>query len=332
MGRQKRSENTYQKINTIFYRDENNIIMPYDELVLPELEWLRNCKWDASVKVDGTNMRIEVYPYLKNCEGGCLGAVTLVCGIAIKGKTDNTSIPPLLDDFMWKTYVSSDGKKREGICDLVGKIFKAFRLPENWMSTRDFDTGLNIQENVDWLLERGYIKKCGEHTLNGKPFDDPDAVIVDDYCIDETNTLPKMFTIYGEGYGKGIQKAGPHYIKDGVSFIAFDVKVTNQDGTYIYLNRPERDAILDEAGIPKVIEVGQLTIDEAIEYVKHGFDDPIAEEKGFQAEGLVLKTPDGLRRKNGERLCVKVKTCDWTKYFNKYGTYDKVEQKRNPNY
>ena len=56
MGKQKRSENTYTKINTIFLRDENNIIMPYDEFVAPEFEWLRNCKFDADEKIDGTNI------------------------------------------------------------------------------------------------------------------------------------------------------------------------------------------------------------------------------------------------------------------------------------
>ena len=60
MGKQKRSENTYTKINTIFLRDENNIIMPYDEFVAPEFEWLRNCKFDADEKIDGTNIRVEV--------------------------------------------------------------------------------------------------------------------------------------------------------------------------------------------------------------------------------------------------------------------------------
>lgn len=329
MGKQKRSKNTYQKINTIFFRDENNIIMPYDNLVFPELEWLRNCKWDTSVKVDGTNMRIEVKPMLNSFYHG---VVTLCTGIDIKGKTDNSDIPKNLEDFMWKTYISSDGLKRNGCCDLASKIFKAFRLPEGYMSTRDDDTGLNIQENVDWMLERGYIRKIGEHTLHGEPFDDPNAVVVEDFTVNEENTLPKMFTIYGEGYGKGIQKAGPHYIKNGVSFIAFDVKVTEKNGQSTYLNKPQRDAILDEIGIPKVVDMEPMTIDEAIEFVKKGFDDPIAEEKGFKAEGLILKTPDGLLRKNGERLCVKIKYMDFQKYFNKYGTFDKVEQKRNENY
>lgn len=338
MGKQKRSENTYQKINTIFKRDINNIIMPYDSFTLPEFEWLRNCKFDATIKIDGTNMRIEVYPYINNGEGGTYGSVSLACGIDIKGKTDNANIPPMLDDFMWKTYVSSDGKKREGTCDLVCKLFKAFRLPEHWMCTRDFDVnsptcGQNIQENVDWMLERGYIKKCGCHTLYGKPFDDPDAIVVDDYCIDEENcTLPKMFTIYGEGYGKKIGKSGCRYLKDTVSFRAFDVKVTNRDGSSVYLNVPQRDAILDEIGIPKVISIGQFTIDEAIDYVKKGFKDPLAEDDSYVAEGLVLKTPDGLLRKNGDRIIFKIKHEDFNKYLNKYGTLDKVEQIPNPNY
>lgn len=318
MGRQKRSANTYQKINTIFYRDENNIIMPYDEFVQPELNWLRNCKWDTSVKVDGTNMRIEVIPELRNGEGNDAGNVTLDMNIYIKGKTDNANIPKLLDEFMHKTYVSSKENPH-----LAGKVYAALRLPEERMSTRDWDTGLNIQKNVDWMLERGYIKAYGSHELNG--------VIVEDYCInEETCSLPTMYTIYGEGYGKGIQKAGPHYIKDGVSFIGFDVKVTCRDGHEVYLNIDQRNKIFEGAGISKVIDMEPMTIDEAIEFVKEGFVDPIAEDRDFLAEGLILKTPDGLLSKDGNRLCFKVKTCDFQKYYNKYGTYGPVEQKRNP--
>ena len=67
---QKRSENTYQKINTIFKRDENNIIMPDAEFAIPELEWLRNCKFDATEKIDGTNIRIEVIPTVHNKKVG----------------------------------------------------------------------------------------------------------------------------------------------------------------------------------------------------------------------------------------------------------------------
>lgn len=318
MGRQKRSPNTYQKINTIFYRDENNIIMPYDEFVQPELNWLRNCKWETSVKVDGTNMRIEVIPVLRNGEGDNAGCVTLETGIKIKGKTDNANIPKALNEFMHNTYVSSDENP-----NLAGKIYAALRLPEERICTRDADTGFNIQKNIDWMLEQGYIKSYGRHELNG--------IMIEDYCInEETCSLPIMYTIYGEGYGKGIQTAGPHYIKDGVSFIGFDIKVTCRDGHEVYLNTDQRNEIFDVIGIPKVVDMNPMTIDEAIEFVKEGFVDPIAEDRNFLAEGLILKTPDGLLSKNGKRLCFKVKTCDFQKYYNKYGTYGQVEQKRNP--
>jgi hypothetical protein len=60
MGKQKRSENTYQKINTIFMRDAKNVIMPYDPFTEPEFEYLRGLKWRGEEKIDGTNMRIEV--------------------------------------------------------------------------------------------------------------------------------------------------------------------------------------------------------------------------------------------------------------------------------
>ena len=111
MGRQKRSANTYTKINTIFYRDENNIIMPYDELVMPELEYLRNCKFDATEKIDGTNIRIEV---LRDCEVGTFKneveniefeAITKIeWHVEYKGKTDNAVIPKMLETYLKETY------------------------------------------------------------------------------------------------------------------------------------------------------------------------------------------------------------------------------------
>ena len=74
-------------------------------------------------------------------------------------------------------------------------------------------------------------------------------------------------------------------------------------------------------------------IQEAIDYVKRGFVSHVAENnKGFIAEGLVCKSPVGLKNRQGQRIIFKVKTCDWNKYFNRYGTYDKVDQKPNTLY
>lgn len=43
----------YQKINTLFMRDENNIIIP-DMFTCPEFEYLKDLKWETTEKIDGT--------------------------------------------------------------------------------------------------------------------------------------------------------------------------------------------------------------------------------------------------------------------------------------
>ena len=72
-----------------------------------------------------------------------------------------------------------------------------------------------------------------------------------------------------------------------------------------------------------------MTIPEAIDFVKKGFKSTIAENKDYDAEGLVLKTPDGLLLRNGERIITKLKTCDFQKYKAKYGD-GPAEQRVNP--
>lgn len=252
---QKRSENTYQKINTIFKRDEKNIIMPDVEFAIPELEWLRNCKFDATEKIDGTNIRIEVEALI-DC--AVFPPKASKFNVTYKGKTDNAQIPSHLLKHLEETYPTA-------------KVLEALGLPEN------------IDE--EWLISKGY-----------KHLED----------------IPR-YTIYGEGYGVKIQKGG-NYIKDGVGFIVFDVKVGD-----MYLLRPNMEEITLKLGAPIVPYMGQFTIDEAIEFVKKGFKSTIAENKDYDAEGLVLKTPNGLMTRRGERIVFKIKTCDFVKYRNKYG-------------
>ena len=254
---QKRSENTYQKINTIFKRDENNIIMPDAEFAIPELEWLRNCKFDATEKIDGTNIRIEVVPTLNVMSSASHKNDPFMFIVRYMGKTDNAQIPPHLLKHLEETYPKE-------------KVLEALELPEY------------ISE--EYCSEKGYNK-------------------IED--------IP-MYTIYGEGYGVKIQK-GDNYIKDGVGFIVFDVKVGN-----MYLLRSNMEEIASKLGAPVVPYMGQFTVDEAIEFVKKGFKSTIAENKDYDAEGLVLKTPNGLMTRRGERIVFKIKTCDFVKYRNKY--------------
>lgn len=272
MGRQKRSPNTYQKINTLFKRDDKNIIMPYDQYVDPVYEYLKDVKFDATEKVDGTNIRIEVtaHPtYALSDDGKPEDIYGMMYTVEYKGKTDNAQIPPKLLEYLKETY------------------------PENVVLSA---LGLSPFITVDEWPEHKWTN---------------------------INDIPKKYTIYGEGYGAKIQGCGSNYLKDSVSFIGFDVKVDD-----IYLLKENRDDIFNKMNCPTVPFIGQFTIAEAIEFVKKGFKSRVAKANPeFLAEGLVLTTPIGLKNRNGERIIFKLKTCDWVKYYNTYGTYDKVEQK-----
>jgi len=280
MGKQHRSENTYTKINTIFKRDNKNCIMPYDGYVMPELEWLKNYKFDAEEKIDGTNIRIEIS---RISTGGIIDDLTYTTDICwtvtYRGKTDNADIPKNLKAYLEMSFPAE-------------KVVNALGL------------SLSMSAGDELTIEKGWtIEKDGIKYL-------------------DMSKIPTMYTLYGEGYGAGIQSGG-YYRKDN-AFIGFDVKVDN-----VYLLRENRDDIFNKLGCDIVPYIGQFTIEEAIEYVKKGFNSRIAEDEHL-AEGLVLRSPIGLLTRRGERIMFKVKTCDWNKYYATYGTYDRVEQVVNP--
>lgn len=117
-------------------------------------------------------------------------------------------------------------------------------------------------------------------------------------------------TIYGEGYGIKIQSGG-NYISNGVGFILFDVKIGDW-----WLNRKDCEDIAQKLGINIVPIIGYMNIPEAIEYVNKGFKSTISENKEYNAEGLVLRTPNGIKLRNGERIITKIKTIDFIQYRN----------------
>lgn len=275
-GKIKRSENTYQKINTLYKRDAKNVIMPYAGFTEPEFEYLRGLKWRAELKLDGTNMRIEVskHPVLNG---------TIVNGVYFeveyKGKTDNAQIPPKMLKFM------QDNFPEDKVLAALG-LEKEISL-DNWVEHKwTFDDG--VTPNYD--------------------------------------AIPNMYTIYGEGYGCGIQKGG-NYIKDGVDYRVFDVKVNN-----IWLKVEARDEIANKLGANIVPFYGYLTIDEAVEVVRKGIVTGMWANPNLVEEGLVLRTDCGLLNRQGKRLIVKIKTEDFVKYRNVYGTDGPVEQPKNEHY
>jgi len=110
--------------------------------------------------------------------------------------------------------------------------------------------------------------------------------------------------LYGEGYGAKIQKGGGNYIADGVDFILFDIKIGD-----IWLKREDVEDIAAKLGIRTVNIVGEGTVNEAIEFVKKGFNSEFGD---FLAEGLVIRPEIELLSRNGSRIITKIKHRDFT--------------------
>lgn len=244
----------YQKIQTVFKRDKYNIIIPND-YTKPEFKWLKDCKFRAEEKIDGTNMRVEIYID----ENGNLF-------YEFAGRTSRAVIPTHLLEKMNNLFPQN-------------KLYELFH-----------------------------------------------------------DKVTSHITLYGEGYGYKIQ-AGGNYIPNDVSFILFDVKVDDW-----WLNRDTVEEIASALNIDVVPIIGYMTIAEACQYVDKGFKSTVAFNKDYNAEGLVLKTPDNLLMRNGERIILKIKSTDFRKFREKYGPlsyvlgkdglelYTTVEQEKNNKY
>lgn len=224
----------YQKINTLFLRDEKKVIIP-SSFTCDEFEYLKNCKWECTEKIDGTNIRVYISREYD-------GEDDWLYGVSFMGRTNNSTIPEHLN--------------------------------------------LKLQQifyRVDWKTVF------------------PSLMPGDSVCL------------YGEGYGNKIQK-GSSYISNDVDFILFDVKYNNW-----WLERKNCEDIANKCGIKIVPIVGYMTIPEAIDLVKKGFKSSISEDKNLIAEGLVLKTPQGLLSRDGNRIITKIKHNDFVKFKNVYG-------------
>jgi hypothetical protein len=110
-------------------------------------------------------------------------------------------------------------------------------------------------------------------------------------------------TLYGEGYGSGIQKGGG-YKPDGVDFILFDIRV----GEW-WLKREDVEDIAAKLEIGVVPVWAEGALFEAVEAVRA----PIPSRIGQAwAEGFVVRPMVDIRMRNGQRIIGKIKTRDFS--------------------
>ena len=113
----------------------------------------------------------------------------------------------------------------------------------------------------------------------------------------------KEVILFGEGYGRKIQKVGSKYIPDGVDFILFDICIGET-----YLQRGAVEELGEAFGIKVVPVVLIGTVDDAIEYVKQKPESRLAP---ITMEGLVGRPIYELKDRRGNRIILKVKVRDF---------------------
>ncbi len=114
----------------------------------------------------------------------------------------------------------------------------------------------------------------------------------------------KKVIIFGEGYGGKIQKGSGY--SPTQKFIVFDILV---DDKY-WLTKENIDGICANLGLDVVPFIGLMTLEEAVEIVKTGFQSKIG-DGSIAAEGLIGRPTFPVFDVNGKRLICKIKTRDF---------------------
>jgi len=91
--------------------------------------------------------------------------------------------------------------------------------------------------------------------------------------------------LYGEGFGRKIQKVGSAYRKEKNDFILFDVLIGD-----FWLKRESLEDIAKKLDIPIVPVIGLMTIEEIIDFIKSKPQSKISEEPLVIEEGLAVKS------------------------------------------
>ena len=201
-----------------------------------------------------------------------------------------------------------------------------FRDPENNHKTLLEGTWakpeFELLKDIDWICTEKIdgtnirIMWDGENVRFGGKTDNAQIPTILIASLQDTFTNDKMKTcfpdsdnvcLYGEGYGKKIQKGG-NYLPDRADFILFDVKVGDW-----WLNRDANEDVANKLEIGVVPIMGIWKLEEAIEFVKKGFKSTIADNKEYIAEGLIMKPVTELFNRKGERVISKIKSKDFTR-------------------
>ena len=135
----------YPKIQTLFKRDEKNIIIP-GSYTLDEFLYLEDNLWEATEKIDGTNVRIEVEPIHDGDASECFMGNKL----SIKGRTDNAQMPTMLMERLNELF--SIEKLAAAFPDITSKPMRMTLFGEGYGKKIQGCGSRYIKDGVDFIL------------------------------------------------------------------------------------------------------------------------------------------------------------------------------------
>ena len=196
--------------------------------------------------------------------------------------------------------------------DLKGKIIEGdYSLPEfkylanniwEWSEKVD-GTNIRVMFNGDNIEFGGKTDNAQIPATLYKRLQEMFEVEKFKEIFNEVDTVSENICLYGEGYGAKIQKGGGNYIKDGVGFVLFDVKVND-----VFLERSNVEDIAKKLNIKIVPIIGEGNLNEMVEKTRKGFKSQWGD---FIAEGIVARPKTELRTRCGDRIITKIKYKDF---------------------
>ena len=230
-----------------------------------------------------------------------------------------------LFDCMWEAYSKIDGTNSKiAFFPSTGEI-KIGGKSDNAESIHgQFETLNKIASKIQPALVRMFPKETARFTpVKSKETNKPKYWNIGEFKDENITVEPNMtgryecmleevpVYIYGEYFGKGVQKVGGRYVKDGNDFLVFDIR---QQGWW--LPRDKRNALCFELGLKSVPYLGYMTLRQIEEMVMNGFTTKYdnAADPTLIEEGIVARPVIPLCDGRGNRIIVKVKYCDYIEY------------------
>lgn len=229
-----------------------------------------------------------------------------------------------LFDCLWEAYSKIDGTNSKiAFYPSTGEIKIGGKSDNAESISGQFEMLQAIADRIQPKLCELFPKESARYTLV-KDGNKPKYWYYGDFKKDKEPVTPNMpgiyecqmeevpVYIYGEYFGKGVQKVGKRYLADSNDFLVFDIR---QQGWW--LPKEMRDNLCDALGLDTVPYLGNMTLRDIEQQVMYGFTTqyPKAADKAtLIEEGIVARPVIPLCDSRGNRIIVKVKYCDYVEY------------------